>query len=237
MIVSINQPAYLPWLGYFDRIDASDLHIILDHVQFEKNSFVNRNRIRTPQGTAWLTVPLATKGRFGELAINTVEIADAGRWADKHLKAIRSNYSRCFGYAQHEEQLENLYRKAAKETLFVKPVLEANHYYAEILEIDTKTVKSSGMDIVGTKSELVLNLCREVGATTYLSGPLGRDYLDMDAFARAGIGVRFHDYQLRPYEQPWPGFEAGVAALDALLALGARDAREIMRAGRVVMDE
>jgi len=76
LIVSINQPAYLPWLGYFNRVANSDLHVVLDHVQYEKNSFTNRNKIRTAQGFSWLTLPLKTKGKFGNLAINTVEIAD-----------------------------------------------------------------------------------------------------------------------------------------------------------------
>ena len=82
MIVSINQPAYLPWLGYFHRIAVSDLHVVLDHVQFEKNSFTNRNKVRTASGTPWLTVPVRSKGRFGDLAINEVDIAD-GRWTAK----------------------------------------------------------------------------------------------------------------------------------------------------------
>ena len=86
VIVSVNQPAYLPWLGYFDRIAASDLHVVLDNVQFEKNSFVNRNRIMTARGPTWLTVPVQTSGKFGALPINELLIADDPRWAVKHAQ-------------------------------------------------------------------------------------------------------------------------------------------------------
>lgn len=85
MIVSINQPAYLPWLGYFDRIARSDIHVVLDHVQFEKNSFTNRNKIRTKEGSAWLTIPLSTKGKFGNLEIRNLEFASHGGWEKKAL--------------------------------------------------------------------------------------------------------------------------------------------------------
>ncbi len=79
MLLSINQPAYLPWPGYFDRIARSDLHVVLDHVQFEKNSFINRNRILGANGPCWLTVPVRTKGRFGDLQIHEIEIDNTQR--------------------------------------------------------------------------------------------------------------------------------------------------------------
>src|ERR1051326_8427944 len=93
MIVSINQPAYLPWLGYFDRIAASDIHVVLDHVQFEKNSFVNRNKVRTAQGATWLTVPVETSGKFGQLPIDQLQIASDQPWARKHWKTIEQCYA------------------------------------------------------------------------------------------------------------------------------------------------
>ena len=94
MIISINQPAYLPWLGYFERIERSDIHIVLDHVQFEKNTFVNRNKIRTKDNVIWLTVPLSTKGKFGKLQINNLEIASQINWQRKHWQTIRTCFSR-----------------------------------------------------------------------------------------------------------------------------------------------
>src|SRR5687767_15737851 len=101
MIVSINQPAYLPWLGYFDRIARSDLHVVLDHVQFEKNSMTNRNQIRAGAEARMLTVPVRTAGRFGQLPINELEVANYTPWARKHWQAISQGYSKSAFFAAH----------------------------------------------------------------------------------------------------------------------------------------
>ncbi len=112
MIVSINQPAYIPWLGYFHRIAVSDLHIVLDHVQFEKNSFINRNKIRTSEGCCWLTVPLKTGGRFGDLAISQVETSNERRWGAKHWNSIRLNYSKAAYFREHADFFEHVFSRS-----------------------------------------------------------------------------------------------------------------------------
>ena len=113
MIVSINQPAYLPWLGYFERIARSDVHVVLDHVQFEKNSFVNRNRVRTLQGSCWLTVPLKTSGKFGDLAIRDLQTVDGDKWAQKHWDTLRMNYARAPDFRDHAPFFEDVYSRPA----------------------------------------------------------------------------------------------------------------------------
>ena len=183
MIVSINQPAYLPWLGYFHRIAVSDAHIVLDHVQFEKNSFTNRNKVRTGSSTPWLTIPVRTKGRFGELPINQVEIAE-NRWAAKHLATIRQGYARAPFFAPHGAALESSYEQTRSR--LVEVIDDLTSYQLGAFGIATPLVRSSDLTARGSKDELVLNLCREVGATIYLSGPLGRDYLHEEAFNDAG---------------------------------------------------
>ena len=232
MIVSINQPAYLPWLGYFDRIDASDFHIVLDHVQFEKNSFVNRNKIRTPTGWMWLTVPVATSGRFGDLAINDLLVADGARWQRKHWAALEANYAKTPYFAMHRDFLSNTYDIAAPEDHFLPTVQALNAYFLETLGITTDMVTSTDLGPTEKKSNLILELCEGVGATSYLSGPLGRDYLDRSSFETAGIEILFHDYDPRPYEQAWPGFEPGMAIIDILACHRPEQAIECIRAGR-----
>lgn len=218
MIVSINQPAYLPWLGYFERIAVSDLHIVLDHVQFEKNSFTNRNKVRTKEGSTWLTVPLSTKGRFGDLAINGLEFAANDPWAKKHWATLRQVYARAPFFARCAPAYEQLYAQAWPSFMpMVRALLEQQ---LRDLGIETPLRYSSEMNIGGTKSELVLNLCREVGATTYLSGALGKNYLDEASFAAAGIGVRYQDYQHPTYAQCQPGFAPYMCALDLLFNHG-----------------
>ena len=104
-VVSINQPAYLPWLGYYDRIARADIHVELDCVQFEKNSFANRNRIRLRQGSAWLTVPVRTKGRFGDLMIDEIEISGDGRWQGKHWRSL----SQAYAHAPHFASISRMH--------------------------------------------------------------------------------------------------------------------------------
>ncbi len=218
MIVSINQPAYLPWLGYFARIAQSDLHLVLDHVQFEKNSFTNRNKLRQPQGWSWVTVPLRTGGKFGELAIRSIETASDQPWRRKHWQTIRANYAKAPFFREHAEYLEALY---AREWPALAPLLaELTGYLLRQLAIETPLRSTSEMKAEGAKAELVLNLCREAGADTYLSGPLGRDYLDLKDFAEAGIRLLFQDYVHPTYAQAFPGFEPYMAALDLLLNHG-----------------
>src|SRR4051812_40502325 len=109
MLLSINQPAYLPWLGYFDRIARSDAHVVLDHVQFEKNSFTNRNKIAAANGPQWLTVPLLTKGKFGDLAINRIEIDNGQAWRKKHWASLSQVYCKAPHWQAYAPALEALY--------------------------------------------------------------------------------------------------------------------------------
>lgn len=229
MIVSINQPAYLPWLGYVHRVAVSDLHIVLDHVQFEKNSFANRNRIRTATGWCWLTVPVATKGRFGDLAINQLRIADVASWRRKHWDSLRFNYAHSPWFGAHAGFFESLYARTWRT---LAPLMtETTNYVLEAFGIETKLMFSSQMDVAGARDALVLNLCAAVGADAYLSGPLGRDYLDAGDFRDAGIELRFHDYLHPEYTQVQGGFEPFMAAVDLLFNHGP-DSAAILRSGQ-----
>lgn len=218
MIVSINQPAYLPWLGYFERIANSNLHIVLDHVQFEKNSFTNRNKIRTKDGWMWLSVPVKTKGKFGELNINELEIDNTSRWTKKHWESIRSNYAKAKYFSEYAPNIERIY---ATEWPRLNDLMhEINNYLLNILGIKTSLLYSSEMNVEGKKNELVLNLCKSVSATVYLSGSQGRNYLDESLFEKEGIKVIYQDYHHPEYSQVYPGFEPYMAAIDLLFNVG-----------------
>jgi hypothetical protein len=218
MIVSINQPAYLPWLGYFHRIAVSDAHIVLDHVQFEKNSFTNRNKVRTHEGWCWLTVPVKTASKFGDLPINEIEIANEKPWAPKHWQTLRLNYSKAPFFGQHAAFFEGIYARRWQK--LADMTREITAYLLDAFGIKTKLYFSSTMKAMGKKDELVLNLCREVGATEYLSGPLGRNYLRENLFHEHKIAVRYDDYHHPRYVQVYPGFEPNMAALDLLFNAG-----------------
>jgi len=227
MIVSINQPAYLPWLGYFHRIAVADAHVVLDHVQFEKNSFTNRNKIRTKEGWCWLTVPVKTAGKFGELPINEIEIANEKKWAAKHWESMRINYGKTPHFAEHGRFLEDLYSRPWQRLADLNR--EITSYLLNAFGIRTKLHFSSQMNVSGKKDELVLNLCRELGATGYLSGPLGRNYLQEGRFHSQGIEVRYDDYRHPTYKQAYAGFEPYMAAFDLLFNAGAASLEIILK--------
>jgi hypothetical protein len=226
MIVSIHQPAYLPWLGYFHRIAVSDLHIVLDSVQFEKNSFTNRNKVRTANGWCWLTVPVRTSGLFGALAIDRVEIETRADWQRKHWQTLRQNYGRAPYFAAHAPFFEELY--ACRWTRLADLCQAMTVYLLKAFGIATPLRYSSQMESGGAKDELILNLCREAGATTYLSGALGRNYLREQLFREAGIEVVYQDYAHPVYPQTTAPFLPYMAAIDLLFHCGPRSL-EILR--------
>lgn len=219
MIVSINQPAYLPWLGYFHRIAVSDLHVVLDHVQFEKNSFTNRNKIRTVDGWCWLTVPVRTKGKFGNLPINALEIYNKGNWAKKQWRTICQNYRKAPYFEDHRFFFESIYKRDWK---YLSELCgEITNYLLDALNITTPLLFSSQMSPEGVKDELVLNLCQKIGASTYISGKLGKNYIHEPLFEQAGIKLVYQDYSHPMYSQ-WgrSSFEPYMAVIDLLFNHG-----------------
>jgi len=218
MIVSINQPAYLPWPGYFDRMIKSDLHIVLDHAQFEKNSLTNRNKIKTPQGWSWLTVPVKTKSYFKNCSIKDLEINQETHWAKKHYQTILQNYKKAPHFDRYQKFFEEFY---AKDWVNLNDALsELNDFLMKSLNIETPVQYSSDMSPVATKSDLVLELCQKTGATTYISGPFGRDYLNRGSFEKAGIKILFHDYKMPEYPQAHGEFEPYMSVIDMLFNCG-----------------
>ena len=220
MKVSIMQPAYLPWLGYFDRIFQSDLHIVLDNVAIDRSSktkFANRNKIRTAQGSLWLTVPLAKKENT-DLYLDTLKINNDQSWQKKHWLSIKGNYTKAPFFQEHHDFFDQIYTKNW-ERLF-ELTQETTHYLLDALSIDTEIVLASKMNLPFSKSELILELCKNVCATTYISGPFGREYLDEGSFLKAGIKLEYHDYQHPIYKQRYSDFEPYMSVIDLLFNLG-----------------
>lgn len=218
MIVSIHQPAYLPWLGYLDKIRRADRFVFLDTVQFQKGSFQNRNKIRTAQGWIWLTVPVVTAGTvFDETLVDT-EIDNRSDWRRKHRASIEMNYCRAPCFHEVFPWLSRFYdREREKLSPFCFEMLTD---IVDRLGIGTEIVKASDLSsVTGAKSDLVLNLCKAVGAKTYLSGSRGRDYMDLDSFRAAGIAVEFQDYQHPTYPQVYPDFEPCMGVVDLLMCV------------------
>lgn len=218
MIVSINQPAYLPWLGYFDRIVKSDIHIVLDHVQFEKNSYVNRNKIRSNNSDILLTVPVKTKNKFGNLKISNIEIDNNISWRKKHWKSIETNYSKSKFFSDHYYFFNKVYTMEWSKLFNLIEFI--NSYLLKVLNIKTKILRSSELEPKANKANLILELCKKVEAKKYISGPLGRNYLDQKAFEHYGINLQFQDYLHPTYKQTFDGFESHMSIIDLLFNHG-----------------
>jgi hypothetical protein len=219
MVVSINQPAYLPWLGYFERIASSDVHIVLDHVQFEKNSFTNRNLVPGVNGSLWLTVPVITKGKFGALGINDLKIRPDSPWAKKHWRTMSMIYRKAPFFGVHADFFEDTYQREWR--LLGDLCCHITRYLLEQFEIGTEIRYSSEMGFNTSKSDLLLEICHAIEATKYISGAVGRDYLETSKFSTTGIEVSFQDYQHPIYTQVGCGeFQPNMAAIDLLFNHG-----------------
>ena len=215
--LAVVQSSYIPWKGYFDLIRAADEFVLLDDVQFSRGDWRNRNRIKTPAGAAWLTIPVRTSGRFPQLIQDTL-VTD-GRWADKHWHALQANYARTPFFAAYAPAIESLYREEAAR------LSEVNYRFITaicgMLGISTPITWSTAYRVPSDRNLRLIEMCRQANATEYLSGPSARSYMDLDAFERAGIQVRFADYDGYPeYEQPYPPFDHHVTALDLLFCTG-----------------
>ena len=211
MMLSAHQPAYLPWLGYFDKINRSDIFIYLDTVQFEKNSYTNRNRVKTPQGATWLTVPVKIRGHINKTMME-VEIDNSQDWRKKHLNTIFMNYKKTPRFDVCYPRLEALYQ--SRHLLLAELCWEQLLFWLKELGIKTEIVRSSSLQIDAKKSDLVLDLCRYYSADNYLSGMLGKDYLRVDDFTKCGIRITFQEYVHQVYPQMWGEFLSHMSILD-----------------------
>ena len=218
--VAIVQSSYIPWKGYFDLIRAADEFILLDEVQFTKRDWRSRNRIKTKDGLAWLSVPVTTKGRYLQ-RIQDVTVADSS-WGLSHWKTLRAAYARAPYFTAYAEQLETQYASSGSVLLS-----DINHAFVTTicrwLGIGTPIRWSSDYAAGEGRNRRLIDLCTQAGAAEYLSGPSARGYLDVEAFAAAGISVLFADYSGYPeYPQPYPPFEHAVSVLDLLFCTGPR---------------
>lgn len=218
--VAIMQPTYLPWSGYFGLMRSVDLFIFLDSVQFARRSWQQRNQIKTPNGPQWLTVPVIAKGKRNQ-RIDEVEIDPTAHFAAAHRRAIELNYRKAPGYDAMAPQilplLEGPCTRLADLTIGLIVRIQ------ELLGIATPVLRSSAMLGGGVKADLLASLCREVGATEYVSPPGSQDYLvESDAFVRAGIPVRYFNFRHPEYPQMFGEFLPYMSCIDMLFNCGDR---------------
>jgi len=219
--VGILQSNYIPWKGYFDIINMVDEFVLLDEIQYTKNDWRNRNKIKTSQGIKWLTIPV-----FHELSQRIDETRCIGQaWRKKHWASISQSFARTAHFQEFKSCFEPLYLQSDEVMLS-----RINHAFIttvnDILGIKTKISWSSDYHIIDGKTDRLIDLCKKTGATEYLTGPSARGYLDEGIFKEVGIGVRWMDYSgYREYRQAFPPFDHFVSILDLIFNEGPNAAR------------
>jgi hypothetical protein len=216
--VAILQSNYIPWKGYFDMIAAVDEFIIYDDVQFTKNDWRNRNRIKTPTGLQWISIPVRQVNL--KQKISETKVIDK-RWADKHWKTIKQNYSRVEGFSAYSSIIAETYQQASEfeflsdiNLLFIRTI-------CKLADIKTSIRLCTDYTLVGDRVSRLVDLCEQAKASVYISGPAAKSYIEEDAFLKSGITVKWMDYSgYKEYPQLYPPFEHGVSIIDLLFNVG-----------------
>ena len=228
LIVAVMQPTFLPWIGYFDLIDQSDRFVFLDSVQFSKQSWQQRNRVKGPNGDQWLTVPVLTKGLPNQ-PVSEVKINQNTKFKEKTIKTVTQIYRKAPFFDSCIDELSHILLKS--HVFLVDLNIELIRWICKQLEIKTEMIRSSSLTSEGKKVELLINICKELNATTYLSTPGAKVYIDENnLFAPNGIDLVYHAFEHPEYRQINGEFIPYMSIIDLLFNEGPASL-SIMRSG------
>jgi len=228
MIITIHQPEFLPYMGFFDRLASADIFIALDNVGYEKNGFVNRNRIKTRAGLEYITVPVL--GRSPKKKIDEILIDNTQEWQRSLLGKIKASYASSPFFRDYFPFFEDAFYKKWGKISDLDIYLIEN--LGELLGMNLKIERASLNKVAGKKTERLVNICKEFKAKTYLSGPGGKDYMDLDLFKNAGIEVVFQDFSQAEYNQQFSekGFLPNMSIIDLMFNEG-KNSLAIIKSG------
>lgn len=215
----VLQPSYIPWRGYFDLVRQADVFVFYDDVQFDKHGWRNRNKIKTASGLQWLTIPVLSAGAVADhIPIADIKIDARTDWRRKHLTAIRHAYARAPFFEETWEFLQKVYELDTDNL--------CDFTIASTVSIATKLgfrptfIRSSQLDVSGSKSQRLIETLQAIRATHYISGPSAQAYIDRGAFEAAGISLSYIEYDYEPYPQLHGTFEPHVSIVDLLMMKG-----------------
>ncbi len=228
MILSVNQPYFAPFSGFFYKAYLSDLLVILDDVQFPQGTtWISRNRFKSHQGFLWITVPVWKKG-LGLQKISDVRICHEGRWAKKHLESLKTAYRKAPYLSEHLEFLEGMFSEKNEKLIDLN--LSVIRYLMKSLDIQTKTVLLSDLDVPSTGNRRIVDICKKAGADQFLAQAPAKKFLDEKLFPDAGVELKFFTPPTPIYPQLWGDFLSNLSVLDLVLNCGPK-AREILVVG------
>ena len=216
--IAILQSNYIPWKGYFDIMGSVDEFIIYDEMQYTKNDWRNRNKIKTTNGLIWLTIPVKIEKLNQK--INETKIAD-NKWYIKHKNSLQTNYGKATKFKECKDFIFNIYEQASR----LDYISEINYTFLnelnKFLKISTKISFSTDYNIGDGKTERLINICKQSNSNIYLSGPSAKNYIDEALFTKNNINLEWFDYiGYKEYEQLYPPFEHGVSILDLIFNTG-----------------
>ena len=225
--VAIMQPTYLPWIGYFGLMMTSDIFILLDNVQFEKRSWQQRNQIKTKNGKMWLTVPVKSKNKFHQ-NINDVQISTDEDFKKKHLNSIKLNYIKSKFFKSYEKEFIKLYDTNHKKLVSLN--FDIIYWFKEKLEIKTKILRSSDLNVDGKKDLLIANLVKNVNSTSYIFNQGSENYiLKSDEFKKKNIDLYKFEFKLEKYNQLYGDFIPNMSIIDLLFNIGNKSKDYILK--------
>ncbi len=207
---------YLPWIGFFHKLKGSDQFVILDSVKYSRNNFFNRNRVKTPRGSAWLTVPIRRTDL--NIAMEKVRIDNSSVWREKHMNIMTANYQNAPFYDYCSKMLFEPLNQEWESLVdlniaFLKDI-------SQLLRINRVTYRSSQLDVKGTRTALIVDICKTLGADTYLSGLGAREYLEEDKLAKAGISLVYQTFHHPVYPQLHGPFLKNLSIVDLIFNCG-----------------
>lgn len=231
MIITIHQPEHLPWLGYFNKMAKAETYVILDNVPFRKNYVQNRNRILGTNGVQWLGVPILIGGHI-EGTIKTTRIASETqpKWKNKYLRTLEQSYKK---YPYFDEVFSDIESVINQDWDSISDLnFSLLKLFADKMNIRPQFVFASDLDVSGNKSDLILDICKELNTDTYIAGPSGRRYLDKQSFKDASIEVVYNDYNHPEYSQKrTTEFVSHLSSVDLFMNIGYEEAYQVIMSG------
>jgi WbqC-like protein len=216
----ILQPSYIPWRGYFHQIHKADIFVFLDDVQYDDRGWRNRNRVKTPEGTRWLTIPVFSSGsQVEQTPIREIGICWDRPWARRHWARLKHSYGKSPFFKRYAPLLQGFYeRRPERLSDFTIELTKA--LAGELGVRHTRFLCSSDLTSEGKKTDRLISLLRTVGANHYISGPSAKDYIDEEKVAAAGISLEYMAYDYPEYPQLHPPYDPFVSILDLLFMTG-----------------
>lgn len=230
-IITGHQPVYLPWLGLFHKISLADIFIFMDDAQYLIGDWNNRNKIKTPQGWMWLTVPVSLKKgsyqKINEIIIDNSKRGTKNDWQVKHWKSIECNYKRAKYFDKYADFFYDMYLQKQWDKLVALNEYQLK-YFLEIFDIKIDFYKSSELNFTQSKSDLILEHCKRFNADTCVVGCLGKDYIIEQDFIKNNIKLIFQNYIHPQYNQLWGNFISHLSVIDLLFNEGDNSKKIIM---------